>query len=368
MTVASPEFRLFNTMTRQVEPLAPADGETVRFYSCGPTVYNPAHFGNFRTFLFNDLLRRALRRRGWKVRQVMNLTDVDDKIIKRAHDQGKTIREITEPVTAIFHADREYLRIEPAESYPKATEYIPQMIALVERLVERGIAYRADDGSGLLCHRALSYLWAPLAPGHARDQGGCAGGPGRLLQGKRAGLCPLEGGQGRGRARGCGLGLSLGAGAPRVASRMLGHGDGPARTYPRHPYGGIDLIFPHHEDEIAQSEAATGLPFANCWCHGAFLLTDGAKMAKRRGNVSTVEGLRKEGVSAAALRHFVFNTHYRKELNFSDEALDASTEAVRRIGDFAERLGRAEGAGTPGLAAAAQTARWRPLMRPFSTI
>src|ERR1043165_6899988 len=129
-----PEFRLYNTLTRSVEPFAPADGSTVRVYSCGPTVYNPAHLGNFRTFLFSDLLRRAVRLRGWKVRQVMNLTDVDDKIIKRAAEQGKTIREVTEPVTAIFEEDRNFLRIEKAEEYPKATDYVPQMVALVERL------------------------------------------------------------------------------------------------------------------------------------------------------------------------------------------------------------------------------------------
>src|SRR5215813_1141553 len=139
------EFRLFNTLTRQTEPFAPADGDTVRIYSCGPTVYNPAHLGNFRTFLFVDLLRRTLRLRGWTVQQVMNLTDVDDKIIRRAHEQGKTIREITEPVATIFHADREYLRIERAEVYPKATDYIPQMVALVKTLMERGVAYQAND-------------------------------------------------------------------------------------------------------------------------------------------------------------------------------------------------------------------------------
>jgi cysteinyl-tRNA synthetase len=141
------EFRLYNTLTRRVEPFAPLDGRTVRIYSCGPTVYDPAHLGNFRTFLFGDLLRRALRLRGWSVRQVMNLTDVDDKIIRRAVEQGKTIREVTEPAAGLFHQDREYLRIEPAEVYPRATDYIPQMIALVGRLVDNGVAYRAEDGS-----------------------------------------------------------------------------------------------------------------------------------------------------------------------------------------------------------------------------
>ena len=141
------EFRLYNTMSRTVEAFAPADGHTVRMYTCGPTVYDPAHLGNFRTFLFEDLLRRALRLRGWNVKQVMNLTDVDDKIIGRAVQRGLTIREITEPVTELFHRDREYLRIETAEVYPKATEHIPEMIDLVRSLEERGIAYRADDGS-----------------------------------------------------------------------------------------------------------------------------------------------------------------------------------------------------------------------------
>src|SRR3954447_26153801 len=145
--MSSPDFRLYNTMTRSAEPFAPADAKTVRIYSCGPTVYNPAHLGNFRTFLFVDLLRRTLILRGWKVHQVMNLTDVDDKIIKRANEQGKTIREVTEPITEVFHADREYLRIQRAEAYPKATDYVPQMIALVERLIERGVAYQADDKS-----------------------------------------------------------------------------------------------------------------------------------------------------------------------------------------------------------------------------
>ncbi|MGH7621361.1 MAG: cysteine--tRNA ligase, partial [Gemmatimonadaceae bacterium] len=127
-------MQLYNTLTRRIEPFAPADGKTVHMYTCGPTVYNPAHLGNFRTFLFEDLLRRVLRLHGWKLDHVMNLTDVDDKIISRAVSLGKTIREITEPVTAIFHRDREWLRIESAEVYPKATDHIPEMIAIIERL------------------------------------------------------------------------------------------------------------------------------------------------------------------------------------------------------------------------------------------
>jgi cysteinyl-tRNA synthetase len=145
--MATPEFRLYNTLTRKIESFAPADGQTVRIYACGPTVYRPAHLGNFRTFLFEDLLRRVLAMRGWKILQVMNLTDVDDKIIKSASERGITIGEVTAPITQVFHEDRTFLRIQDAEVYPKATDHIKEMIAIVERLVERKLAYKADDGS-----------------------------------------------------------------------------------------------------------------------------------------------------------------------------------------------------------------------------
>jgi cysteinyl-tRNA synthetase len=351
-----PEFRLYNTLTRSVEPFEPADGKTVRMYSCGPTVYNPAHLGNFRTFLFNDLLRRTIRLRGWGVRQVMNVTDVDDKIIKRASEQGKNISEITEPVTEIFFADRDYLRIEKAEDYPKATDYIPQMIDLVRRLVERNVAYQAEDRSVYFAigrfanYGRLSRLdTRELKSGarvaqddytkeHAQD---FALWKAAKPEDERTGAA-WDSPWGRGRP---GWHLECSA----MAMDLLGE------TLDVHT-GGIDLIFPHHEDEIAQSEAATGKPFARCWSHGAFLLTDGAKMAKRLGNVSTVMELREQQISAAAIRHFVFTTHYRKELNFSEEALEASMEAVRRVGELSERLEDSAG-GTDALAAAAELAQ-----------
>jgi cysteinyl-tRNA synthetase len=332
------DFRLYNTLTRQVEPFAPADGRTVRMYTCGPTVYNPAHLGNFRTFLLGDLTRRVFKLRGWQVQQVMNLTDVDDKIIKRALEQGKTISEVTAPVVEIFHQDREYLRIEPAEHYPMATHFIPQMITLVERLISRGVAYQAEDGS--------VYFAIDKFPGYGRlsriDTREIRTGA-RVLQDdytkenaqdfalwkaakpeEEPSGAVWDSPWGRGRP---GWHLECSA----MAMDLLGE------TLDLHS-GGIDLVFPHHEDEIAQSEAATGKPFARCWSHGAFLLTDGTKMAKRVGNVLTVQGLREAGVSSAALRHFVFNTHYRKELNLSDEALEASLQGVRRVGDFHDRL------------------------------
>ncbi|HEY2066846.1 MAG TPA: cysteine--tRNA ligase [Gemmatimonadaceae bacterium] len=334
------DFRLYNTLTRQVEPFAPADGRIVRMYTCGPTVYNPAHLGNFRTFLFEDLLRRVLALRGWRVHQVMNLTDVDDKIIKRAHEQGRTIVQVTAPVIEIFHRDREYLRIQPAEDYPRATEFIPQMIALVGRLIERGVAYQAEDRSVYFAIRKFP-AYGKLSRLDAREVKSGAGG--RVLQDDYSkenaqDFALWKAAKPEDEASGAAWDSPWGRGRPgwhlecsAMAMDLLGE------TLDLH-CGGVDLIFPHHEDEIAQSEAATGKTFSRMWCHGAFLLTEGAKMAKRVGNVSTVQGLREAGISAAALRHFVFNTHYRKELNLSDEALLASTEAVRRVGAFAERL------------------------------
>jgi len=349
-----PEFRLYNSLTREIEPFAPADGSNVRLYTCGPTVYNPAHLGNFRTFLFDDLLRRVLRLRGWGVEQVMNITDVDDKIIKRATDQQKTIRAVTDPVVEVFHADREFLRIQRAEHYPRATDFIPQMIDLVRRLEVRGVAYKAEDGSVYFAidkfpsYGRLSRLdTRELKAGARVSQDDYAKENAQDFALWKAAkpedeACDAAWDSPWGRGR---PGWHLECSA--MAMALLGE------TIDIHA-GGVDLVFPHHEDEIAQSEAATGKPFARFWCHGEFLLTDGTKMAKRVGNVATVADLRTNGVSPAALRHFVFSTHYRKQLNLSGEALEASTEAVRRVGDFAERLER-EQAGTSALAEAAET-------------
>ncbi len=349
------EFRLFNTMSREVEPFAPADGQTVGMYTCGPTVYNPAHLGNFRSFLFEDLLRRVIALRGWMPRQVMNLTDVDDRIIARAAERGQTITEMTEPVIEVFHRDREFLRIQAAEVYPRATRYIPEMIALVERLMANDVAYQAEDGS--------VYFSISRFPGYGRlsrldtreikvgarvsqDEYSKENAQDFALwkaakpEDERVGAA-WDSPWGRGRP---GWHLECSA----MAMKELGE------TLDIH-CGAVDLIFPHHEDEIAQSEGATGKPFARVWCHGDFLLIDETKMSKRLGNVATVEGLRAERIPSVAFRHFVFSTHYRKQLSMSAEALEGSTEAVRRIGDFAERLKSANG-GTPALREAADEA------------
>lgn len=347
-----PDFRLYNTLTRQVEPFAPADGRTVRMYTCGPTVYNPAHLGNFRTFLFEDLLRRVIRLAGWEVEQVMNLTDVDDKIIKRAVERGVDIREITEPVTTIFHEDRRYLRIEDAERYPKATESIPEMIALVSTLVQRGVAYQAEDGSVYFAIQRFPG-YGKLSRLDTRDiKTGARVSQDDYSKENAQDFALWKAAKPEDEACGAAWDSPWGRGRPgwhlecsAMAMRFLGE------TLDVH-CGGIDLIFPHHEDEIAQSEAATGKPFSRVWCHGEFLLTDGSKMAKRVGNVITVQSLRNQEISAAAFRHFAFTTHYRKQLSLSGVALEGSVEAVRRVADFAERLSAARG-GTPELAEAA---------------
>ena len=346
--MADLEFRLYNTLTRKIEPFTPEDGKTVRIYTCGPTVYRPAHLGNFRTFLFEDLLRRVIALRGWKIFQVMNLTDVDDKIIKSASEQGSTIAKITAPVTKKFHEDRAFLRIQDAELYPKATDHIPEMIGIVQKLMDKKLAYLADDGS---IYFAIDKFkdYGKLSRLDTREVKAGA----RVMQDDYSkenaqDFALWKAAKPEDEATGAAWDSPWGRGRPgwhlecsAMAMKYLGE------TLDIHG-GGIDLIFPHHEDEIAQSEGATGKPFSRFWCHGEFLLTDGSKMAKRLGNVATVQDLRDNGVPAAAFRHFVFSTHYRKQLNLSGDALEASIEGVRRIADFAERLGAAKGA-TPEL-------------------
>jgi cysteinyl-tRNA synthetase len=349
---AMTEFRLYNTLTREIEPLVPEDGQTVRMYTCGPTVYNPAHLGNFRTFLFEDLMRRAIRLKGWNVHQVMNLTDVDDKIIRRAAEQKKTIAQVTEPVIVIFHEDRRFLRIEDAEAYPRATGYIAEMIDLVSRLMERGLAYQADDGS---VYFAIDRFegYGKLSRLDTREiQTGARVAQDDYTKENAQDFALWKAAKDEDEASEAAWDSPWGRGRPGwhlECSAMAMRYFGP--TMDIH-CGGVDLVFPHHEDEIAQSEGATGRTFSRFWCHGEFLLTDGSKMAKRVGNVATVADLREQGVSAAAFRAFVFSTHYRKQLNLSAEALESAIEGVRRVGDFADRLAAATG-GTPELALAA---------------
>ncbi len=307
------QVSLFNTLTRRVELLQPLAPPRVTFYTCGPTVWNYAHIGNFRTFLFEDLLRRWLEHVGYDVFQIMNLTDVDDRTIKAARTAGKPLVEHTAPFTTAFFEDRDYLRIKPAHVYTPATAYMPQMIALVSRLLERGVAYKGEDGS--------VYFSLAKFPTYGR-------------------LSRLDTRE-----------IKVGA---RVASDEYAKGDpsdfalwkkadaedeavGAAWDAP-FGRGGIDLIFPHHENEIAQSEGATGRPFARHWVHGEFLNVRGTKMSKRHGNFLTARDLREHGVDAAAVRLLFLQTHYRQPVDFNDEALAGAAEGVKRLGEFRDRL------------------------------
>jgi len=338
---------LYNTLTRRVEPFAPLAPPRVTLYTCGPTVWNFAHIGNFRTFLFEDLLRRHLEHSGYDVFHIMNLTDVDDRTIKAAAAAGKQLDQHTAPYVLAFFEDRDYLRIKPAHVYPRATESVPAMVRLVERLLERGVAYKGEDGSiyfaiakfptygrlSRLDTRELKTGARVASDEYAKDD------PRDFALWKKAEPLDEQVGAawdapfGRGRP---GWHLECSAMSLEQIGRCCR-----AETLDIHA-GGVDLIFPHHEDEIAQPEAATGRAFARHWLHGEFLNVRGTKMSKRFGNFLTVRDLREQGVDAAAVRLLFWQTHYRKALDFTDEALAAAGAGVKRLGEFYERLGEEE--------------------------
>jgi cysteinyl-tRNA synthetase len=350
VSAAPMTLALYNTLTRQVEPFVPLAPPRVTLYTCGPTVWNLAHIGNFRTFLFEDLLRRYLEYSGYDVFHIMNLTDVDDRTIKAAAAAGKRLEDHTAPFVRAFFEDRDYLRIKAAHAYPRATQSVPAMVRLVERLLERGVAYKGEDGSVYFAidqfptYGRLSRLDArQLKTGarvasdeYAKDD------PRDFALWKRAEPVDEQVGAawdapfGRGRP---GWHLECSAMSLEQIGKCCG-----TETLDIHA-GGVDLIFPHHEDEIAQSEAATGKPFARYWLHGEFLNVRGTKMSKRFGNFLTARDLRDQGVDAAAVRLLFWQTHYRKALDFTDEALVAAAAGVKRLGEFRERLTRKGAAG-----------------------
>ena len=343
-TTPSP-LQLYNTLTRRVEPFTPLNAPRVTLYTCGPTVWNFAHIGNFRTFLFEDLLRRFLEFAGYDVFHIMNLTDVDDRTIKAAAAASKTLEAHTAPFVDAFFEDRDYLRIKPAHVYPRATRTVPAMVQLVERLLERGVAYAGDDGSvyfaiakfpsyGRLSQLDLRELktGARVASDeYAKDD------PRDFALWKRA--SPVD------EAVGAAWDAPFGRGRPgwHLECSAMSLSEIRERfnveTLDLHA-GGIDLVFPHHEDEIAQSEAATGQPFVRHWLHGEFLNVRGTKMSKRFGNFLTARDLREQGVDAAAVRLLFWQTHYRQSLDFNDAALEGAREGVKRLGEFRDRLAK----------------------------
>ena len=347
-------LRLFNTLTRQLEEFAPLAPPKVTLYTCGPTVWNYAHIGNFRTFVFEDVLRRYLEYSGYQVLHVMNLTDVDDRTIAAANRAGVSLAAHTAPYVEAFFADRDYLRLEPATHYPRATALIPQMVALIERLLQRGVAYQGDDGSVYFAIEKFP-TYGRLSRVERRDlKAGARVSSDEYAKEDARDFVLWKAARPEDEQAGAAWDAPFGRGRPGwhlECSAMAQHflGD----TLDLHA-GGVDLIFPHHEDEIAQSEAATGRPFVRCWLHGEFLLVDDTKMSKRYGNFVTVRDLRDDGRDPSALRYLLCSTHYRKQLNFTRDALEAAAAGAQRLGEFRQRLVRAVGQEAAGAGAAGE--------------
>jgi cysteinyl-tRNA synthetase len=333
-------IRFFNTYSRALEEFRPIDAASraVKMYTCGPTVYSRAHIGNFRAYIFEDLLQRHLELRDYKVHRVMNLTDVDDKTIRGCRDAGVPLAEFTEQFKKAFFEDLETLRIKRADEFPAATDqrYIGAMIAMIETLIARGLAYQAEDKSvyfrinkfpdyGKLAHFDLTQLQSTgrvrndeydkehigdFALWKARDE---ADGP-----------VAWESPWGRGRP---GWHIECSA----MATQLLGE------QLDIH-CGGVDNIFPHHEAEIAQSEGVTGKKFVRYWLHCAHLLVDGQKMSKSLGNFYTLSDVIEKGYSGREIRYALMRVHYRAQLNFTWEGMEEARQALGRIDDWVRRL------------------------------
>ena len=329
-------MRFYNSLSRKVEEFVPISPGQVGLYTCGPTVYNYAHIGNFRAYMFEDVLKRTLKYCGFSVHQVMNLTDVDDKTIRGSVEAGIALAEFTQRYKDAFFEDIATLRIELADVYPAATEHIQEMIELVRQLMDKGVAYQAKDGSVYFSIAAFP-AYGKLAR-ISQDQ---------LRPGERVkhdeyekdavsdfalwkahdeddGDVWWDSPWGRGRP---GWHIECSA----MSSKYLG-------THFDMHCGGVDNLFPHHEDEIAQSEAANGCKFVNYWLHCAHLMVDGGKMSKSEGNFYTLRDVTDRGYSGREVRWVLFGGHYRQSLNFTFRACDDARASLQRLDDFVRRL------------------------------
>jgi cysteinyl-tRNA synthetase len=327
------EIRLHNTLTGSTDPFVPLHPGEVRIYTCGPTVYDFAHIGNFRTFLFQDLLRRFLHSRGYRINQVMNLTDVDDRIIQNAAVAGIGIREYTDKYILAFKEDMATLGMETPEHLIRATDHIPQMVELIQRLAVRGLTYISE---GSIYYRIAGF------PRYGRlskiDMTG-------IEAGARVDVDRYE----KNDARDFALWK-----APKPGEHFWETAIGPGRpgwhiecsamamaylgdTLDIHT-GGVDLTFPHHENEIAQSEAATGQPFVRYWLHAEHLLVEGEKMSKSLGNFYTLRDLLANGHKPSTIRFLLASVPYRRQLNFTIDSLQQAASSIERLRNFVSRL------------------------------
>ena len=333
-------LKLRNTLTRRLEEFTPLEGNTVRMYACGPTVYDYGHIGNFRTFVSVDVLRRYLKYLGYQVQHIMNITDVEDKIIRGMLAAGKSLEEYTEFFTQEFLKDSDALNIERSEVMPYATKHLPQMVDLMRRLADGGHTYESD---GSLYFSIASF------PGYGKLSGLKLEGN---IAGARVDVDEYEKADARdfvlwkaakeeGEPR---WPSSFGEGRPgwhlecsAMSMEYLGE------SFDIH-CGGVDLIFPHHENEIAQSEGATGKPFVRFWVHTEFLLVEGEKMSKKKGNYYTVRQLIEQGSSPMAIRYLLLSVPYRTQLNFMLDGLRGAETALEGLRNFRRRVADFEGA------------------------
>jgi cysteinyl-tRNA synthetase len=328
-----PEIHLHNTLSGKTEPFMPQKAGEVRMYTCGPTVYDYAHIGNYRTFVFQDILRRFLKLRGFKLNHVMNLTDVDDRIIANAAAAGKSIRDYTEKFVQAFFDDCKTLSIEAPEHWIRATDHIDDMVMLIQQLQQKTFTYPSEGSIyyriakfpeyGKLSHIDLTGIKAGARVDNDRYEKESARDF-ALWKAPKQGEHFWETPIGPGRP---GWHIECSA----MAMKYLGE------TLDIHT-GGIDLAFPHHENEIAQSEAATGKPFARYWLHAEHLLVEGEKMSKSLGNFFTLRDLFGKGYKPSALRFALASVPYRKQLNFTFDGLQQATSSVERLRNFADRL------------------------------
>ncbi|MFN0111218.1 MAG: cysteine--tRNA ligase [Blastocatellia bacterium] len=329
-------LKLYNTLSNQVEEFKPLEANKVRLYVCGPTVHDFAHIGNFRTFLFSDLLRRYLKFKGYEVHHVMNITDVDDKIIRKSVEKGQSLRDYTEIYTNYFFEDFDALGAERPEQILRATDHIPEMIEIIKRLDANGHTYESDGSTYFRINTFNGY--GKLSK--MKFEGNVVGASERvdsdeyeakenardfvLWKAVKPGepFWETELGQGR-------PGWHIECSA--MSMKSLGE------TFDIHA-GGIDLVFPHHENEIAQSEGATGKPFVNYWVHAEFLMVEGKKMSKSLGNYFTFRDLVEKGYTARAIRYLLLSAPHHKQLNFTLEGLRGAEGTVARLNDFKQRL------------------------------
>ncbi len=331
-------LHFYNTLTRRLEPFKSLEGNRVRMYSCGPTVYNFVHIGNLRTFTFQDVLRRYLRHRGYELFHVMNVTDVDDKIIRSAGEAGQSLAEYTAEYREAFDEDSAQLRLETPERITPATEHIGDMIELIRRLKRNGLTYESEGSTyyriaGFDSYGKLSNLDVKGIKAGARvDQDEYEKDNARdfaLWKASKPDEPSWESPFGAGRP---GWHIECSA----MAMKYLGE------SFDIHT-GGVDLIFPHHENEIAQAEGATAKPFVRFWLHAEHLLVDAQKMSKSLGNFYTLRDLLDRGFVPAAIRYLLASVPYRKQLNFTFDGLKAAQSAIERLRNFKRRLDREPG-------------------------